>query len=663
MTATRSAARRPGHAGRGRRCRIRRGAPPVLVRQIRNGIVESVHRGDIVEVDAAGRIVRLLGDPDRVVTLRSTASSRSGCVALIEAGGIDAFDLEPAEIAIMASSHSGEDLHVRTIQGDVSAGRRQPDGPRLRVRGHAPRRADRRPPGPRRREAGPVRHMCSGQHSVLLLLSPAARLGSRTTGRTITRPGRLSGRRRPGVRNGAGQARDGDRRLRGGDLRVPAARGRSGLRVAGRPDGDPGRRPAQRVAAALTIVRDAMLANPEMVGGTPRPARHVADEGRARAGSSARAGWRRCAASRSCPVRGRATATPTAATGMAIKIEDGDGYDRGTWAAAVEALRQAGVLDGQAAPRRSPATTGPACSTRTGGSVPRRSRSSSSRRSASSSADGRPRRRRTGVDRMTAIDPYRTLGLTPGASQTRSSAPTASWPSSTTPTPPARRLCAVPGDPGRLRGADRRAGPWPRLSSAECGDPPGAAAGRAVASRCVPRSGDTRGEPGPGAPARARERWTGRSRLRPATWRAIDGQPGLHVRPCPTDGWGRCGRRAGSDRSRWGRSGPWIDEHGSESDRRNGWSTIAPKSRPRRRSARRATTGPTRNRSIRPGRGRPGTGRQRHVLDPQSEGIRRSAEARPGIPRPLAAGRRRRGRSRWSGRGIPGRTRPGRDAR
>jgi len=35
-------------------------------------------------------------------------------------------------------------------------------------------------------------------------------------------------------------------------------------------------------------------------------------------------------------------------SGLAIKIEDGDGYDRGTWAASIEALRQAGVLDGQA---------------------------------------------------------------------------------------------------------------------------------------------------------------------------------------------------------------------------------------------------------------------------------------------------------------------------
>jgi hypothetical protein len=33
---------------------------------------------------------------------------------------------------------------------------------------------------------------------------------------------------------------------------------------------------------------------------------------------------------------------------MALKVEDGDGYDRGTWAASVEALRQAGVLEGQA---------------------------------------------------------------------------------------------------------------------------------------------------------------------------------------------------------------------------------------------------------------------------------------------------------------------------
>ena len=83
---------------------------------MRNGIEESVHRGDIVETDVAGRVIRQLGDPDRLVPLRSTVKP-FGLLALIEAGGIAAFDLEPAEIAILASSHSGEDLHVRTLQG------------------------------------------------------------------------------------------------------------------------------------------------------------------------------------------------------------------------------------------------------------------------------------------------------------------------------------------------------------------------------------------------------------------------------------------------------------------------------------------------------------------------------------------------------------------
>ena len=89
--------------------------PPVLVRQVRNGVVESVHRGDIVEVDAAGRMLHLLGDPDRIVNLRS-AMKPFGLIALLRAGGRREFDLTTEELAIMTSSHSGEDVHVRTVQ-------------------------------------------------------------------------------------------------------------------------------------------------------------------------------------------------------------------------------------------------------------------------------------------------------------------------------------------------------------------------------------------------------------------------------------------------------------------------------------------------------------------------------------------------------------------
>ena len=162
MTAT---AARPRKAGA--RTRI---VPPILVRQVRNGIEESVHRGDIVEVDATGRLLRAIGDVDRVVTLRSTVKP-FGLVALVEAGGIEEFDLDPAELAIMASSHSGEDLHVRTLQGVFRrAGVSQSllacgvegmpldalTGARLARDGERP---------------GPIRHMCSGQHSVYLLLA------------------------------------------------------------------------------------------------------------------------------------------------------------------------------------------------------------------------------------------------------------------------------------------------------------------------------------------------------------------------------------------------------------------------------------------------------------------------------------------------------------
>src|SRR6185369_10840475 len=44
--------------GRSAPVKARRTAPPVLVRQVRNGVEESAHRGDIVEVDVAGRMLR-----------------------------------------------------------------------------------------------------------------------------------------------------------------------------------------------------------------------------------------------------------------------------------------------------------------------------------------------------------------------------------------------------------------------------------------------------------------------------------------------------------------------------------------------------------------------------------------------------------------------------
>jgi len=322
-----------------------RPAPPVLVRLVRNGIEESAHRGDIVEVDAEGRTLRMLGDPLRQVTLRSTVKP-FGVVALIEAGGVEAFDLEPAEIAIMASSHSGEDLHVRTLQAVL---RRAQIPQSLLACGTEGMPLDPLTAARLARDGerpGPIRHMCSGQHAVLLLLSRLrdwdlddywhddhraqvayASVVARAFG---TSPDRL----RTAI-DGCGLA----------TYAFPLREVARAYAVLAEPTAVAASDPRASLAPALTLVRDAMLAHPEVVGGTrdrldtslmkALPGRIVA-----KAGMEALRGL-------AILPGARTSGAVLGPTGMAIKIEDGGGHDRASWAASVEALRQAGVLDGQ----------------------------------------------------------------------------------------------------------------------------------------------------------------------------------------------------------------------------------------------------------------------------------------------------------------------------
>ena len=344
MTAT--AERATPRTGRPRAKARARAETPVLVRQVRNGIEESVHRGDIVEADVNGRLIRQLGDPDRLVTLRSTVKP-FGVVALIEAGGIEAFDLEPAELAIMASSHSGEDFHVRTIQGVFRrAGVSQAmlacgnDGMPLDALTAARLARD-------GEKASPIRHMCSGQHAVTLLLSrlkgweletywqpqhPAQAAYRSAVARAY---GTIPEKLRTAI-DGCGVE----------TYAFPLRQVAQAYALLADPAAVAAKDPRSALTGPLTRIRDAMLANPEMIGG-----RHdrldtslmKAAEGRviSKAGMEALRGLAILPGAR-VGTQGKG------ASGMAVKIEDGDGYDRGTWAASVEALRQAGALDGQA---------------------------------------------------------------------------------------------------------------------------------------------------------------------------------------------------------------------------------------------------------------------------------------------------------------------------
>ena len=333
-----TAARRAPAAGR-------RSVAPVLVRQVRNGIVESEHRGHIVEVDLDGRMVRLIGDPDRIVMLRSTVKP-FGVVALIEAGGIDTFELTPAEIAIMASSHSGEDLHVRTVQ---SMFRRAGVSQTVLACGAEKMPLDALTAARLARDgekAGPVRHMCSGQHAVSILLS-------RIRGWPIEdywhdeHPSQLA--YRAVVARAFGTRRDALRTAIDScgllTYAFPLREVAKAYAMLAAPtslaDGDPRR----DVVDALQIVRDAMVAHPEMIGGSrdridtavmkALPGRLVS-----KAGMEALRGIAILPGPRSTGGEGP--------TGIALKIEDGDGYDRAIWAATIEALRQAGLAEGAA---------------------------------------------------------------------------------------------------------------------------------------------------------------------------------------------------------------------------------------------------------------------------------------------------------------------------
>jgi len=322
--------------------RVRRAAPPVLVRQLRNGIEESVHRGDIVEVDAAGAVVRALGDPDRMVTLRSCVKP-FGAATILEAGGAEAFDLEPAELAIMASSHSGEDVHVRTLQalfrrigvtqtslatGVVGMPLDALTAARLARDGETP---------------GPIRHMCSGQHAVFLLL---CRLRGWTTeryweeghpaqvayGTVVARAFGVSPERLRLATDGCGIP----------TYAFPLREVARAYAFLAAPTALPARDSRTALAPALERVRDAMLAHPEMVAGT----RDRLDTSVMKAAPGRLVSKGGMEALRGLAILpGRGGDARHGATGMAVKIEDGDGYDRGTWAASVEALRQANALD------------------------------------------------------------------------------------------------------------------------------------------------------------------------------------------------------------------------------------------------------------------------------------------------------------------------------
>ncbi|MDQ3937277.1 MAG: asparaginase [Chloroflexota bacterium] len=312
----------------------------MLVEVRRGDFVESRQRGHIVQVNVAGRIERGVGDPETPVSLRSTVKPFA-LVALLQSGAVDALQLSDAELAVMAASHTGEDAHVRTLQGVL---RRAGLSQSLLACGSEGMPLDRLTAARLARDGeapGAIRHMCSGFHVASLLL---ARHGGWT----------LADYWRPEHR---AQAMVAEIVARIFGTTVPALRtvvdacglltyvfsltdvARAFVLLAD-PSGaaDTARLP---LVPALARVRDAMIASPEMVGGT----RDSADTRlmRARPGLLVAKGG--AEGLRGIGLLAGARGERTPAAGIAVTIEDGDAQGRANRAVTVEALGQLGVFD------------------------------------------------------------------------------------------------------------------------------------------------------------------------------------------------------------------------------------------------------------------------------------------------------------------------------
>jgi L-asparaginase II len=312
----------------------------VLVEVRRGAILESRHRGHVVVADAAGRVEQGVGDPDFLTSLRS-AVKPFALTALIEAGAVDSFHLTDPELAVMAASHNGEDAHVRTVQAVLRrAGISQsllacgtegaPSDPltaaRLAREGESP---------------SAIRHMCSGFHTASLLL---ARLGGWPLAE-YWRPdhpsqvaagdavAKVFGVKRAALVSAVDNC---------GVLTYAfplAAIARAFALLA---DPSDGATTAQAsLVPALTRVRDAMLAAPEMVGGT-----RVSSDTRLMRAAPGRLVCKGGAEGlRGIGLLAGARGADSKACGVAVKIEDGDGFGRANRSVSVEALAQLGAFD------------------------------------------------------------------------------------------------------------------------------------------------------------------------------------------------------------------------------------------------------------------------------------------------------------------------------
>jgi L-asparaginase II len=148
----------------------------VAVVRYRGRVVENRHAVSLAVADTRGRLLAWWGNPERETWLRS-ANKPFQALMTVETGAADRFGLSEEEVALICSSHNGEDGHVAGVLSIL--GKLGLDPSVLRCGAHAPYdEATMYRVGPAYNR---LHSDCSGKHSGMLTLARHLGVDRRTT--------------------------------------------------------------------------------------------------------------------------------------------------------------------------------------------------------------------------------------------------------------------------------------------------------------------------------------------------------------------------------------------------------------------------------------------------------------------------------------------------
>jgi L-asparaginase II len=141
-----------------------------LTEQIRGGIVDDIHRGDVAVVAADGTLLQLAGDPRGKLAFWRSSAKPFQAMPFVARGAAERFGFTSDDIALVAASHGGEPIHVDRAASmlervgfeveDLACGAHLPLDPEAR---HVLERSDVPPTA--------LHNNCSGKHIGMLGLA------------------------------------------------------------------------------------------------------------------------------------------------------------------------------------------------------------------------------------------------------------------------------------------------------------------------------------------------------------------------------------------------------------------------------------------------------------------------------------------------------------